>query len=141
MWRTVIAAFAFGALSCSQSLAGDCVNYGPSVVKVTGSIFTKEYFGPPNYGENPSTDSRERFYFIALDRPLCVAGDRKGDQKAENTVKTMEMVYYPGTFQKIWLGKHVSVTGTLFHAITAHHHSPVLITANETRLLPRRPSN
>ena len=120
----------------SPVFAEDCSRYEPAVTTVSGVISIKEYFGPPNYGENPDTDSKEKFYFIALDKPLCVNASSEYDS-AENNINSMEMVYAPSDypFNNAWLGKRVSVSGTLFHAQTAHHHTPVLITVTETHIL------
>jgi hypothetical protein len=125
--------------------ATDCFKYLPAIVTVSGVISTETNFGPPGFGEDPSHDSKEKQLFVVLDSPLCVNGDK--DPKSPNAeseidVAKMEMVYFPeNPFQKMWLGKHVSVTGKLFHAFDAHHHTPVLIIANETSVLPSGPSN
>lgn len=122
----------------SPAMATSCFKYEPALVTVSGTISIKQDFGPPNFGEDPAHDSKEDHLYIALDRPLCVEGDqnpRSLNQDGEADIRSMEMVYYDYPFQKGWLGKHVSVTGTLFEAITAHHHTPVLITAKETHIL------
>jgi hypothetical protein len=38
---------------------GVCVDYNDPSVSLTGTLFSRTYFGPPNYGEKPSEDSRE----------------------------------------------------------------------------------
>ncbi len=39
---------------------GQWLGYWPAVVELTGKLSTKIYFGSPNFGENPDTDSKER---------------------------------------------------------------------------------
>jgi hypothetical protein len=48
------------ALAASQS---------PLVV-LHGTLRTKIAFGPPNFGENPKSDSRFRVYYVRLAKPL-----------------------------------------------------------------------
>jgi hypothetical protein len=111
-----------------------CYQYGPELVAVTGRIFLRTDFGPPGYGEDPATDSRERHIYIKLDEPLCADEDAEGE--AEANVRAMEMVYFIHLpFKHEWVGKHVSVTGTLFHGITGHHWTKVLIIPSTTQIL------
>ncbi len=117
----------------------NCLEYGPAKVTLTGVISERTDFGPPNYGEDPKRDSKERHLYLKLDKVVCVsaqAGDNYND--AESGVTTMQMVYFTHLkFRKEWIGKHVSVTGTLFHGFSGHHWTAVLIDAAETHILPQ----
>jgi hypothetical protein len=49
---------------------------------------------------------------------------------AEAGIRTMQLVFRDGeAFQqaKKWIGKRISVTGVLYHGITGHHHTTVLL--------------
>jgi len=95
-------------------------------------------FGPPGYGEDPKRDSKETHLYLHLDSEACVDADPASDINSEAVDKTklMQMVYFVGQpFNRAWLDKHVSVTGTLFHAITGHHWTPTLITPTETHVI------
>jgi len=136
MKTQLIAAFAV-ALAGSVGASAGCLEYGPVKVTLSGTISAREDFGPPGYGEDPKHDSRERHLYLNLDNPVCVSA-RAGDDldAAESGVDKMEMVYFsPLPFQHVWLGKHVSVTGTLFHGFSGHHWTRVLITPTETKLM------
>ena len=125
--------FLLGAASPSFAV---CLKYEPAAVTLKGIIQTRVDFGPPNYGENPDTDSREEHLYLQLDKAVCVDADANYDTASD--VKLMEMVYFVKLpFRPEWMGKHVSVTGTLFGAETAHHHTPVLVTPTETHLLDK----
>ena len=125
-------------ISPNAAMGAHCFKYEPALVTISGTISVREDYGPPNYGEDPAHDSRESHLYIALDNPLCVdAGDESGpNAEAESNVKSMEMVYFK-PFQNRWLGRQVLVEGTLFHAFSGHHHTPVLIRVKTARLLKR----
>ncbi|HYW69635.1 MAG TPA: hypothetical protein VE961_01295, partial [Pyrinomonadaceae bacterium] len=46
--------------------------YQPEKATVTGRIVYRTFFGPPGYGENPKTDSRETQDILLLDSPVDV---------------------------------------------------------------------
>jgi hypothetical protein len=132
--RAVAVVLALLLLSWQRAGAA-CLKYEPASVTLSGTIATRTAFGPPNYGEDPKHDSRERYLVLALDTPICVDADPKSNLNYESAadVAAVQMVYfekYP--FRKGWLNKHVTVTGTLFAAETGHHHTPVLIQVTET---------
>ena len=130
-----VAAHLWLLLSASPVFA-DCLKYEPSKVTLTGIIHKRIDPGPPGYGENPKTDSKEEHLYLHLDHAVCVEADLSGENEAVAKTKMMEMVYFvKQPFQHGWLNQHVSVTGTLFHAITGHHWTPALITPSETHIL------
>jgi hypothetical protein len=125
-------------LATASPLYAACLQYEPAKVTLVGVVRTRVDFGPPNYGENPKTDSKEKHLYLHLDKAVCVDAD--GDREAAKNVKLMEMVYFVKLpFRHEWLDKHVSVTGTLFGWQTAHHHTPVLITPMETHVIGKVP--
>jgi hypothetical protein len=131
----VLTAHLFLLLAISPAFA-NCLKFEPAEVTLTGVIQTRVDPGPPNYGEDPKTDSKEEHLYLHLDRAVCVDANPSNYEEAVPDTKLMEMAYFvKEPFQHEWLGKHVSVTGTLFHAITAHHWTPALITPSETHIL------
>ncbi|HEY1722536.1 MAG TPA: DUF4431 domain-containing protein [Magnetospirillaceae bacterium] len=125
------------AAALRPAKADECLTYEPAVVTLTGKITSHFAWGPPGYGEDPKHDAKEGYIALDLDRPICVTGMDDGFlQDPENDLKRLQLLYYPDSypFKKKWLGKRVSVTGTLFHAISGHHRTPVLITVTETHL-------
>ena len=125
-------------LAATPAFAG-CLKFEPAEVTLTGVIHKHVDFGPPNYGEDPKTDSREAHLYLHLDKSVCVDADPASYSDAVRNTKLMEMVYFVKLpFDHAWLDKHVSVTGTLFHAETAHHWTPALITPTETHVIGNR---
>jgi hypothetical protein len=114
------------------------LEYQTTVVTLTGTLSAREAYGPPGYGEDPKNDRKERYWLLTLDAPISVAGNPKDEanSQSESNVKAVQVVYAgKQSFQESWLEKHVSVTGTLSHAMTGHHRTPVLIEVSE--LTPR----
>jgi|SRR5580765_486233 len=105
------------------------LSYEPVVVELRGKLITKMYYGPPNYGEDPKTDSKETFFILLLSKPVNVRGnsDPAGpeEQVSVEHVRKMELVLTIP--HKNMIGKNVIVKGTLFHGFTGHHHTDVLM--------------
>ncbi|SRR6266566_3069663 len=113
----------------SQTVLGseECFNYNNQVVTLMGRVTLRTFFGPPNYGESPKTDSRETQAVLLLDKPVCTLANPKDYDDPENNQKEITLV--PAADMKLssYSGKLVSVQGTLFHANTGHHHTPILM--------------
>jgi hypothetical protein len=109
-----------------------CLSYEPTVVKIAGSLERKTVPGPPNYESVRNGDKPETYWFVKLSEPICVAEDEKEPDlnPAKKGVGRIQLVLSPDAYAayKELVGKRVVVSGTLFGAITGHHHTPVLLT-------------
>ena len=112
------------------------LSYEPTVVKLKGKLTIRVYYGPPNYGENPDTDTKEALPVLILSKPVNVRGnpDPKAgfNRKSVEGVREIELVLTMP--HKEFIGKRVLVKGTLFHAFTGHHHTDVLMDVRSIRL-------
>jgi len=112
------------------------LSYEPAVVELKGKLTTKMYYGPPNYGEEPKTDSKEELPILVLSKPANVRGnpdsDAGPDRLSVKHARKMELVLRMP--HKDLLGKNVIVKGTLFHAFTGHHHTDVLMNVESISL-------
>lgn len=112
-----------------------CLNYEPDVVTLTGIIKVRTVPGPPNFESVAKGDAREVIWLVQLTKPICVSA--KGDAEAENNVTDLQLVFPEGQKQyneyRSLKGRRVSITGTLFHAETGHHHTKVLLTVTNIR--------
>jgi hypothetical protein len=118
------------AILCSVSLsssAASCLHYEGDALTLSGRVVLKTFFGPPNYGENPETDSRETQGILILPKPVCVNADKDGNHEAEKNQSELTLVPPKGVNLKRFAAKQVVVHGTLFHADNGHHHTPVLM--------------
>jgi hypothetical protein len=118
----------------SSASDASCLKYEPAKVSLIGLVEPKIFYGPPNYGENPSMDKKEVVAVLKLDWPLETCGDRGGRGS-----KALQMVFHKAPYGKPWNGKRVAVTGKLFPAEAGHHYTPILIDVSEIHLAEARP--
>ncbi len=85
------------------------------------------FYGPPNFGENPKTDSKELHRILVLDTPINVRGQTDMDRGNDRVENVQEVQLVTAKPLKEMIGKKVIVKGTLFRAHTGHHHTDVLI--------------
>lgn len=111
-----------------ESEKKEWVDYWPAVVELKGKLGIKTFFGPPNFGENPETDSKERSWILSLDKPINVRGQTSPDPGLNDSVENVRelQLVLPKPHREL-IGKKVIVKGTLFHAHTGHHHTDVLM--------------
>jgi hypothetical protein len=129
--RTLVALGGYFLLSSIAS-AEQCLQYEPETVTIQGSVFLKPAYGPPGFGEDPRHDAREDYLALTLDTPMCVTASSKPQTEdvAESAIKTVQLVFRNSeAFRraKHWVGKKTSVTGSLYHGFTGHHHTTVLL--------------
>jgi len=110
-----------------QASAGTCMHYGEPDVTVTGKVHLHTFYGPPGYGETPRIDRRETQALLTLSSPLCVEAGGADDEPEEHGQARITLVPLHGENLKAYQAKSISVSGHLFHAISGHHHTPVLI--------------
>jgi len=133
-----IAFAAFISLSIgtnAKDAAKSCLSYEPSVVNLHGTIKVAKAFGAPGYGEDPKHDAKEHYLQLVLDEPICVVGalENDPDAESEHDVRNIQLVFPAKSFNRALLGKPVTPTGKLFHQITGHHHTRVLMTVDSIR--------
>ncbi len=116
--------------------SSSCLAYEPAVVTLRGRLVSRVYPGPPNLESTKAGDEPEHVLILALPRSVCVHGDSAAqlNTETERGLREMQLVIDQDS---LWaavrrLGRRsVLVTGTLFHAGTAHHHTRVLITVTK----------
>jgi len=114
-------------LASSWSRAAPCLHYEGEPLTLTGKLTLQTFYGPPNYGENPETDSRETQAILLLAKPICVNDSPSTDDAAEKNQRKVTLVPPVGVDFGLYKGKKVTLRGTLFHANSGHHHTPVLM--------------
>jgi hypothetical protein len=109
----------------------DCLPYEPRSVQLTGRIAWRVFPGPPNYESIRNGDTPEEAWILHLAKPICVRADKKDeDNVAEDNVTDLQLVLRGNQFRQLrgLLRKGpVTLTGTLFHSFTGHHHTAVLM--------------
>ena len=133
--------FLFGlfvlASTATNTSAGVCLEYEPVVVSVTGTVVRETHPGPPNYEDITKGDKPETIWVLKLGKSICV---NQGSElnEAENDIREIQLVLKPEQYNQYHhlLGQMVSVSGTLFHSHTGHHHKRLLLTTNEIKKSP-----
>jgi hypothetical protein len=125
LFALILFLFATTAYASAQS----CLSYDTDGVRLQGTIGKKTFPGPPNYESIKKGDEPETYWVLRLAKPICMTAS--GDNDAENNVTEMQLILTPkgyANFRK-YVGRKdgVLVEGKLMHAITGHHHTPVLM--------------
>lgn len=112
-----------------------CLKYEPEVVSLRGKVKRVTFPGRPNYESIKNGDEPERYWVLFLPKPICVQGNEKDDpdSETEKGVKEIQLIIKNYDRYRHLLGKTVSVSGSLMHAITGHHHTSVLLQVDEMK--------
>lgn len=115
-------------LIARPTCAEEICHFEPTVVELTGKLITKVFYGPPGYGENPKTDSKEKVAILQLTKPINVVAE-KNDQfnETRNGVKEVQLINIKKIKLSTYLQRKVKLTGKLTSAVTGHHHTDMLI--------------
>ncbi len=122
----------FFLLTMSASAnAGSCLMYDGEVT-LHGTLSKRTFPEQPEYESIENGDAAATYFFISPSQPFCVAeGDVANDDLAEPRVESVQLVFDPDHLGydalRRNLGKDVECRGTFYHAISGHHHTPVLL--------------
>ena len=105
--------------------------FEPNVSIIEGTLITRMYYGPPNYGENPDTDAKQYPFILQLDDPIDVIA-QEGDTHNSNIFEVIEIQVVPMNKEQTelleqYINKSITIQGTLFEAIFGGHHTDTLI--------------
>lgn len=120
----LLAAMALALVPSSAAAAADCARYDKTVT-LSGTATLRTFFGPPNFGEDPDTDSRVTQAILTLDRPLCVHASKEED--AVRGEREITLVPSGKMSLRFLDKKRLRVTGSLYHGFNGHHNTPILI--------------
>lgn len=119
------------ALFC-MVIAGKAVEPSPSIT-LEGILVVGEFYGPPNYGENPSGDRMEHSLFLQLPAtPTTQLSDSMAlaafgpDARSTYFVQVVVHDSELSAAEKT-IGHRVQVVGVPFAPLTGHHRTPLLI--------------
>ncbi|HCB1501240.1 TPA: DUF4431 domain-containing protein [Klebsiella michiganensis] len=118
---------------CSGSVfaAEPCIHYAQEV-KLSGYVEVRTFFGPPNYGENPKTDSRQVQSMLFLDEPVCATAAPNAIQYDEDERDQIEVTLRtesPSSALTSLASKHVTVAGKLEHAESGYDNSKLILSS------------
>ena len=80
----------------------------------------------------------QKYWVLVMTEPPCVNVDPNDSilNDSQKEVRSIQLVLQPSMYSeyKNLLGKEVVARGTLFSAITGHHHTPVLLTVSSIKI-------
>jgi hypothetical protein len=95
-------------------------------ITLSGSVYPEDHWGPPNYGENPGTDSRERAYILRLDHPM----EYRDGSRNKTTVREVHLI--PLGNIRVDVNPHQKFTGVPeCGTISPHHYRHVIFVVKE----------
>ena len=123
---------------CSLSSAAGCLTYTTEVT-LRGKLSRHTFAEQPNYESIANGDHAASYFFVSPSIPFCVAaGTPNNEELAEQGVTQVQLVFNSSgdsyAHLRPYLGKAVECRGILFHAITGHHHSAVLLSEAKCRV-------
>ena len=110
-----------------------CLHYGPSAVTLEGTLVRRPDPGSPNSESVRAGDHRDTALILSIPKPICVAPDSasdEGDRQLESGVRELQLAIGTDSLWAQLRAAHSSrlrVTGELFHAISGHHRTRVLL--------------
>jgi hypothetical protein len=111
--------------------------FEPDTSTISGTLKVEMYYGPPDFGETPSTDSKEYVYiFYPVDTINVIQQvfDSAGfDVTAKNVIK-FQLSPLNNLSLHPYINKKIKITGQFFGALTGHHHTDVLMAVTKAEL-------
>jgi hypothetical protein len=133
----VLCLFLIGAVIAKNQT----VSYEPRLTSLTGEIKMLRFPGPPNYTSIKDGDRDETGPYLVLNAPIDIRANPhvQANDTTEKNVKLVQVVVkHKCDWDKIREGNYVEVSGTLFHALTGHHHARVLIMSEKVSVIGRK---
>ena len=117
--------------------------YGPELTTLEGRLAVETFPGPPEYSSIKTGDRPQSYWVLKLDSPVSVlprdGNDLEGLHPQEENVRSVQlsMDFDKITPKKLGFSKkgRFRVIGTLFHRVTIHHISRILMAVQSASLL------
>lgn len=120
--------------SCTIFAKNKMVFYEPHPTLLTGVIKILKFPGPPNYTSIKNGDRDETGPYLILSSPIDVKSNthiQTNNTIEKNVMLVQVVVKHNSDWNKIKEGGSVEISGTLFQALTGHHHARILIMAEK----------
>lgn len=140
--KILILSILFCFLPILANAKNQVLYFEPKVVELSGFIKTLTFPGASNYESIKNGDAIETAQYLVLNQPYDVRllpKTQMGNDQAENNVQILELVIRnDNDWPKIKQGNIVQMKGTLFHAIFGHHHTRVLLSCNQVKVVGKQ---
>ncbi|MBF0476445.1 MAG: DUF4431 domain-containing protein [Deltaproteobacteria bacterium] len=111
-------------LTCSADAHGPgspdaCIKPNADPVTLSGKLIKRNY--------KVANNKIEKVYVLRLNDKICTNGDEIGGPY--NGVKEVQVVITDSSNERlsVYQNRRINITGTIFHQISAHHHTQVLL--------------
>ncbi len=120
--RSALLLLALSALS-SHALSA-CFAYDYIPVQLRGEVVLK---APKEIAQGAARHRKpeEKHAFLRLDEPICISEGPNAYESAEANQREIMLYTLKGASVGHYAGKHVTVKGTLMHAVVADAHTPL----------------
>jgi hypothetical protein len=109
-------------LVCRAESCGNGVRANGETIELSGVLHRKVFWGPPNFGDEPETDSKFALWIISLRKPLIILKGAQIEGPFPPSVSEIKLAAGTTMFKSKLLrplhGKLVVVTGKLWLGIT-----------------------
>lgn len=108
--------------SSASMAAAPCFDYNKPVT-LTGYVGTVTFPGQPNYEDVRHGDAKETVQVLFIGEPICTNGDDISD--SVTAIAALQLACGKDFTKRA--GSPVTIAGTLYGAISGHHHTAVLL--------------
>ncbi|HEY8459690.1 MAG TPA: DUF4431 domain-containing protein [Blastocatellia bacterium] len=114
--------------------SAQCLKYEPNVVSLSGVIVLETHPGRPNFSSIAEGDEPETIWVLKLEKPICVfaANDIDVEERDQKEIQLALSDKQYSQYRNL-LGRRVTVTGSLFHSVSGHHHKTLLLMTRKIR--------
>lgn len=111
----------------------DLADYGT----FSGYVIKKQEWGPPNFGEDPKTDSRWNAVFLKLDHPVALCNkNHTPSSEVLNCVQIMDMSACGSPSFASYSKQHLTIFGPLDNANGPAQLTPITMDCQKLSLSP-----
>ena len=106
-----------------------CLSYSDTVV-LSGHLVRRVLPGRPNYESIAHGDEPESYFFLRLDKPVCVDADLRDPDEinaAASNLTSLQLIIEDYKPMRPYLGKRITLSGKLMGSISPHYHTPVAL--------------
>ena len=123
------------SLFLSGLVAGQCLEYEPKTVSLSGTLVRETYPGRANDESSANGNESAVVWILKLKAAICVTStDEKNESvNGETEVQLVLDKAQYNNYQNM-LGKSVTVTGKLFYWHSVYHYKQLLLTTTEIKI-------
>jgi len=118
----------FFLMALSQTATAETYKWEQAVT-LRGKIKLEKFYGPPNYGETLAIDQKVELPVLYTEHSFDVKGISYNIYSQSNNQHKVQLITHNDHLLEY--DKCVKVTGTLFEAVSGHHHTTVLLDVSD----------